>query len=37
MPQNLVVRAIAFLALLLVVAVVVFAYTPWGRSVWRAR
>jgi len=35
MPQNLVVRAIAFLALLLVVAVVVFAYTPWGRSVWQ--
>src|SRR6516165_9079377 len=33
MPQNLVVRAIAFLALLLAVAVV--AYTPWGRSVWQ--
>jgi protein SCO1 len=36
MPQNPVVRAVAFAALLLVVAVAVLAYTPWGRSLWQA-
>jgi protein SCO1/2 len=37
MPQNPAVRIIAFAALLLAVAVVVLAYTPWGRSLWQAQ
>jgi protein SCO1/2 len=36
MPQNPIVRAVAFVALLLVVVVVVLAYTPWGRRLWQA-
>ena len=37
MPQNPAVRIIAFTALLLAVAVVVLAYTPWGQSLWQAQ
>jgi len=37
MPQNPAVRIIAFAALLLAVAVVVLAYTPWGQSLWQGR
>ena len=37
MPQNPVVRIIAFAALLLAVAVVVLAYTPWGQSLWQGK
>jgi len=37
MPQNPAVRIIAFAALLLAVAVVVLAYTPWGQSLWQAQ
>jgi protein SCO1 len=37
MPQNPIVRAVAFAALVLVVAVAVLAYTPWGRSLWQAQ
>ena len=37
MPQNPAVRIIAFAALLLAVAVVVLAYTPWGQSLWQGK
>jgi protein SCO1/2 len=37
MPQNPTVRIIAFAALLLAVAVVVLAYTPWGQSLWQGK
>ena len=37
MPQNPVVRIIAFAALLLAVAVVVLAYTHWGQSLWQGK
>jgi protein SCO1 len=37
MPQNPAVRIIAFVALLLAVAVVVLAYTPWGQSLWQGK
>jgi protein SCO1/2 len=37
MPQNPAVRIIAFAALLLAVAVVVLAYTPWGQSLWQGQ
>ena len=37
MPQNPVVRIIAFAALLLAVAIVVLAYTPWGQSLWQGK
>ena len=35
MPQNPVVRAIALIALVLVIAVAALAYTPLGRSLWQ--
>lgn len=37
MPQNPVVRIIAFAALLLAVAILVLAYTPWGQSLWQGK
>ena len=37
MPQNPAVGIIAFAALLLAVAVVVLAYTPWGQSLWQGK
>ena len=37
MPQNPAVRIIAFAALLLAVAIVVLAYTPWGQSLWQGQ
>ena len=37
MPQNPAVRIIAFAALLLAVAIVVLAYTPWGQSLWQGK
>jgi protein SCO1/2 len=35
MPSNPAVRAIAFAALLLIVAAVLLLYTPWGRGLWQ--
>jgi protein SCO1/2 len=37
MPQNPAVRIIALAALLLAVAVIVLAYTPWGQSLWQGQ
>jgi protein SCO1/2 len=37
MPKNPAVRIIAFAALVLAVAVVVLAYTPWGQSLWQGQ
>ena len=37
MPKNPLVRAVAFVALLLAIAAAVLVYTPWGRSLWQGR
>jgi len=37
MPKNPLVRAVAFVALVLAIAAAVLVYTPWGRSLWQGR